>query len=118
MYRVICLKVAIIGSRAATGFDTERISEYLPENCTQIISGGAAGIDSAAERYARGHGIAFRKILPDYEQYGRRAPLIRDTQIVEESELVLAFWDFSSRGTSFTISECLRLGVPVRVIGL
>ena len=115
---MIYLKVAVVGSRGAAGFDIERIGEHLPADCTQIISGGAAGVDYAAERYARRHGIAFRKILPDYLQHGRRAPLIRDTQIVEESELVLAFWDFSSRGTSFTISECLRLGVPVRVIGL
>jgi len=112
------LKVAVIGSRGATGFDIERIGRHLPAGCTQIISGGAAGVDSAAECYAQKHGIAFRKILPDYVQHGRRAPLIRDTQIVEEAQFVLAFWDFSSRGTSFTINECLRLGVPVRVIGL
>ena len=112
------MKVAVIGSREAIGFDIEKIGEYLPAGCTQIISGGAAGVDSAAERYAHKHDIAFRKILPDYERHGRRAPLIRDTQIVRESELVLAFWNFSSRGTSFTINECLRLGVPVRIIGL
>ena len=112
------MKIAVIGSRGAAGFDIERIGKYLPRDCTQIISGGAPGVDSAAERYARKHGIAFRKILPDYVQHGRRAPLVRDTQIVREAELVLAFWDFSSRGTSFTINECLRLGVPVRVIGL
>jgi hypothetical protein len=112
------LKVAVIGSRNAEGFDINRIGEHLPEQCTQIISGGAAGVDSAAELYALEHGIAFRKILPDYGQHGRRAPIVRDTQIVREAELVLAFWDFRSRGTSFTISECIRLGVPVRIIGL
>ena len=112
------MRVAVIGSREAAGFNIERIGEYLPEDCTQIISGGAPGVDSAAESYAKKHGIAFRKILPDYVSHGRRAPLVRDTLIVEESELVLAFWDFSSRGTSFTINECLRLGVPVQIIGL
>ena len=115
---MVNLKVAVIGSREAAGFDIERIGKFLPVNCTQIISGGAVGVDSAAEYYAKKNGIAFRKILPDYERHGRHAPLIRDTQIVEESELVLAFWDFHSRGTSFTIGECIRLGVPVRIIDL
>jgi predicted Rossmann-fold nucleotide-binding protein len=96
----------------------ERIGRYLPEQCTQIISGGAAGVDSAAECYAHEHNIAFRKILPDYEQHGRRAPIVRDTHIVQAADMVLAFWDFHSRGTSFTISECIRLDVPVRIIAL
>ncbi|MCL2069023.1 MAG: DUF2493 domain-containing protein [Oscillospiraceae bacterium] len=112
------MKVAVIGSRNAENFDMNRIGEYLPEDCTLIISGGAPGVDTAAERYAHEHGIAFHKILPDYDSHGRRAPIVRDTQIVRESQLVLAFWDFRSRGTSFTISECIRLGVPVRVISI
>jgi len=81
-----------------------------------IISGGAIGVDTAAEKYAQGKGLAFRKILPDYKLFGKRAPLVRDTQIVKEADLVLAFWDMESRGTSFTISECIRLGVEVKII--
>jgi hypothetical protein len=112
------MKVAVVGSRKAQDFDFEKIGGHLPEDCCLLISGGAVGVDSAAEQYANAHGIAFRKILPDYQEHGRIAPLIRDTKIVKEADMVLAFWDYQSKGTSFTISECIRLGVPVRIIGL
>ena len=114
----IALVVAIVGSRGAKGFDREKIRQYLPENCTAIISGGAAGVDAQAELFARENAIPFRKILPDYGEFGKNAPLLRDTAIVRQADSVLAFWDFKSRGTSFTIAECIRLGVPVRIIGL
>ena len=110
------MKVAIIGTRDAAGFKSEQITEHLPKECSVIISGGAVGIDTAAEHYAKEHSIPFRKILPDYSMFGKRAPLVRDTQIVKEADLVLAFWDMKSRGTSFTIAECIRLGVAVQII--
>jgi len=112
------VKVAIIGTRNATNFNYKKIAEHLPQECSVIISGGAVGVDSAAEEYAQAYNIPFYKILPNYKLYGRNAPLVRDTQIVNEADLVLAFWDMKSRGTSFTIAECIRLGVEVRIIGI
>ena len=44
------MKVAIIGSR---NLHVENFEKYLPEDVTEIVSGGAKGIDSDAEKYAR-----------------------------------------------------------------
>ena len=112
------MKVAIIGSRECGGFDVDNILRYLPENCGSIISGGAKGIDSLAQSAARQLGINFECILPDYERNGKFAPLVRNEEIVRHADLVLAFWDFKSRGTAYTIVKCIEQGVPVRVIGL
>ena len=112
------MKVAVIGSRECGDFDIGIILRYLPENCSGIISGGAKGIDSLAQSVAKQLDINFECIPPDFEKNGRQAPLIRNDEIVRRADMVLAFWDFKSRGTAYTIVKCIELGVPVRVIGL
>lgn len=44
------MKVAIIGSRTLR---IENLGDYLPENVTEIISGGAVGVDTCAREYAK-----------------------------------------------------------------
>ena len=107
------MKVAVIGSRT---LHLEDLSNYLPPGTTEIVSGGAKGIDADAKRYARQHGIALTEFLPDYPQYGRGAPLKRNLQIIEYADMVLAIWDGKSRGTKFMIDHCKKKNVPLRVI--
>ncbi len=106
------MKVAVIGSR---GLAVNNLEEYIPENTTEIISGGAKGIDTCAREYALSHNIKLTEFLPEYERYGRGAPLKRNIAIVRSADIVLAFWDGSSRGTKFVIDKCGELGVNVRV---
>lgn len=106
------MKVAVIGSRGLTVND---LGKYLPEDTTEIISGGARGIDSCAREYALTHGIKLTEFLPEYEKYGRQAPLKRNITIIESADIVLAFWDGTSRGTRFVIDNCKKMGVRVDV---
>ena len=106
------MKVAVVGSRGLNVCDLEK---YLPENVTEIVSGGAKGIDACARRYAIAHDIKLTEFLPEYEKYGGRAPIERNISIIEYSDMVLAFWDGVSRGTKFVIDHCLLCGVPCRV---
>ena len=106
------MKVAVIGSRSITDFD---ISRYIPPDVTLIISGGAVGVDTLAEKYADKNGIEKLIIYPEYDIYGRSAPLVRDRLIVDRADLVIAFWDGESRGTEYTISYAKRRKVPCEV---
>ena len=106
------MKVAVIGSRGLTVSDFGR---YLPENTTEIVSGGAKGVDTSAREYALAHGIKLTEFLPEYTKYGRSAPLKRNITIIEYSDIVLAFWDGKSRCTKVVIDNCHRLSVEVRV---
>lgn len=106
------MKVAIIGSR---GITVNRLGDYLPPDVTEIISGGARGVDTCAAEYAHMHGIKLTEFLPQYEKYGRSAPLKRNLQIIEAADLVLAFWDGTSRGTKYVIDQCRRMAKPVKV---
>ena len=106
------MKVAVIGSRGLTVND---LGKYLPENTTEIVSGGAKGIDNCARNYALSHDLKLTEFLPEYSKYGRSAPLKRNLQIIEYADLVIAFWDGKSRGTKYVIDNCKKQGVQVDV---
>lgn len=106
------MKVAVIGSRGITSLD---LAPFMPEGVTTIVSGGARGVDSIAAAYAREHGLELVEFLPEYEKYGRGAPLRRNHQIIEAADLVLAFWDGQSRGTSYTVREACKARKNVRL---
>ena len=107
------MKIAVIGSRGANIHDLEK---YLPEDVTEIVSGGAKGIDTDARNYAVNIKIKLTEFLPDYKRYGRGAPLKRNIQIIEYADIVIAFWDGKSRGTKFVIDNCKKTNVPVKVV--
>ena len=110
---MILLKVAVVGSR---GLSVNNLGACLPENVTEIVSGGARGVDTSARQYAVAHGIKLTEFLPEYARYGRAAPIKRNLAIVEYADTVLAFWDGRSRGTKSVIDYCRQRGVPIQVI--
>jgi hypothetical protein len=107
------MKVAVIGSRTVQAVGLEN---YLPHDTTEILSGGAVGVDTCARVYAQAHGIPLTEYLPNYQRYGRAAPLKRNMDILGEADLVLAFWDGCSRGTKHVIENGKKLGIPLRII--
>ena len=106
------MKVGVIGSR---GLTVDNLEQYLPENTTEIVSGGAKGIDTCARKYAISHGIKLTEFLPEYRRYGRGAPLKRNLKIIEYADVVIAFWDRQSKGTKNVIENCKKLNVKVDV---
>ena len=109
------MKVAVIGSRR---IERLKLEQFLPEDICEIISGGARGVDTIAAEYARSHGIPFRVYPPDYNQYGRKAPLVRDRLIADECDVLFAFWDGKSSGTAYTVRYARQQGKPVRLFRL
>ena len=109
------MKVAVIGSRR---IERLKLEQFLPGDICEIISGGARGVDTLAAEYARSHGIPFRVYPPDYNQYGRKAPLVRDRLIADECDVLFAFWDGKSFGTAYTVRYARQQGKPVRLFRL
>lgn len=101
------MKAAVIGSRNLS-VDIDKylleVEERMCEKITLIISGGARGIDSLAEKYADMHNIPKLIFLPEYDKHGKSAPLIRNISIVNSCDMVIAFWDGVSGGTKFTVN--------------
>lgn len=106
------MKIAVVGSRSITSVPLENL---IPPQCTEIVSGGARGVDTYARLFAAAHGLKLTEFYPDYDRYGRAAPLKRNDLIVKHADMVLAFWDGESRGTLYTIRQCKNQGKPCRV---
>ena len=99
------MKIAVVRSRKITQIN---LSEYLDSSCTEIVSGGARGVDECARAYACENAIKLQLFLPEYVKYGRGAPILRNRSIVDYSDKVLIFWDGSSKGTKWVIDYCRR----------
>ena len=106
------LKTAIIGSRILIVTDFEK---YLPEGTTEIVTGGAKGIDSCAKKFAIKNKMKITEFLPEYDKYGRIAPLKRNDLIIDYSDMVIAFWDGKSKGTKYVINNCKRKNKPIKI---
>ncbi len=107
------MRLAIVGSRICKPID---ITSHLLVKPDVVVSGGARGVDRYAREYAIMNDIPLVEYLPDYKTYGRKAPLLRNLQIVDNCDSLIAFWDGKSRGTKFTIDYAAKKGVLYKVI--
>lgn len=109
------MKTAIIGSRNITDHDLLREAvKGLP--ITAIISGGAAGVDKMAERYAQENDLPMTVINANWAKHGKQAGMIRNAEIVKQAEQIIALWDGQSHGTAATIAMAKKAGKALKVI--
>ena len=106
------MKIAIVGSR---GIEVKNISDYISAE-DEIVSGGAKGVDSCAKEYARKNALKITEFLPEYDKYGRAAPIVRNKEIVNYADRVIAFWDGKSKGTLSVIEYAKKVGKECIVI--
>ena len=106
------MKIAIVGSRNVTVSD---IGKYISK-AQKIVSGGAVGVDRCAAEYAKENGIKLTELVPQYEQYGRAAPIVRNKEIVDYSDKIIAFWNGKSKGTLSVIKYAQKTGKPCEII--
>ena len=109
------MKILIAGSRSITSFD---LAPHVPEGVELVITGGAKGVDTLAEEFARERGIPTLTVKPAYERYGRAAPIRRDEEMVDMADAVLVIWDGVSRGSRHTAEYAKRKGKPVTVVSV
>ena len=110
------MKIGVVGSRDFD--DYKKLEKELNkiEGITEIVSGGAKGADTLAREFAEKNDIKLTEFKPDYEQYGRGAPIRRNKKIVEYSDQIIAFWDGESRGTKNTIDIAEKQDKPITII--
>lgn len=111
------MRVVVTGSRGWTklGPILHALSK-LPLD-TIIVHGGAKGADALAEDAAKQLGMTTEVHFAEWERLGRSAGPNRNEQMLDSKpDLVLAFWDGSSRGTKHCIEGARKRGLPVEVI--
>lgn len=119
MYRAL-----IVGSR---NFDDYELLEEIMDgrladkSSVEIVSGGARGADSLAERYAKERGYKLTVFPADWDKYGKSAGYIRNEEmhryIRESSErLCVAFWDGESKGTAHNFELSKKYNNPIDIV--
>lgn len=117
------IKIAIVGSRNFKNFDefTKKIDPVfnrLYEMVECIVSGGAMGTDSMAERYAKYSNINIIIHRPEWKKHGNSAGIIRNRTIIKNSDLILAFLLGTSKGTENSIKVARQLKKELLVFDL
>lgn len=115
-------RMAIVGSRGFTDWfrfqdEVDRIVDiFSSTGGVELVSGGARGPDKMAERYAKETGLHIRVFPADWDAHGKKAGMLRNKDIVDNSDVVIAFWDNKSKGTENTIKTALKQGKRVFTI--
>jgi len=114
-------RVIVAGGHDFT--DYEMLSAHLDKLLTfismkksiQVVCGGACGADSLGERYAKEHGYEVMYFPADWDRHGKTAGFKRNTQMAENADALVAFWDGNSRGTKHMIETAAAKGLAVRI---
>ena len=117
---IIMLKVIIAGGRDFADYDKLRdaCDEQLinAEEDIEIVSGGAKGVDTLGEQYAEEKGLEVKKFPADWKGYGRAAGIIRNSQMADYGDMLIAFWDGKSKGTKNMIETARKKQLQVSVV--
>lgn len=110
-------RIAVVGSREFKNYNQldAELKRRVGENDT-LVSGGAVGVDSMAQRWAKEHGKVIQIHYPNYARYARGATFQRNEQIVRNADLVIAFYQYGrvkQGGTANTAGWAEKLGVDL-----
>ena len=99
----------------------ETLDAILEKENTVIVSGGAKGADTLAEKYAADNGIEIKVFPAEWSKYGRSAGPIRNKKMLDfisgsGNPLVVAFWDGKSRGTKNTIGTARKMKIATLIV--
>lgn len=110
------MRTIIAGSRGFTNIKDVRDavikSGFL---ITMVLSGTAKGVDRLGEQWAAENFILVEKHPAHWNLYGNAAGPIRNTEMAEAAEALVAVWDGRSRGTQHMIAVARKKGLKVYV---
>ena len=111
------MKVIIAGGR---DFDNYEMLSDTMKNLNIIVSevvcGGANGADLLGKEWAERNGIPVKMFPADWDQYGKSAGFIRNHDMAEYADFLVAFWDGESRGTKNMIDTMRQLKKHGKVV--
>ena len=110
------MKMAIVGSRTFSRLDKVRQFVSHLDGDVVVVSGGARGVDRVAEDAASACGLRTIILRPDWKAYGKQAGFVRNREIVNHADELVAFWDGYSRGTEHSIKLARQKKIPVLII--
>ena len=110
------MKVIIAGSRNITNklLVTKAITES-GFNITEVVSGCARGVDRLGESVAKDNGIPIRQFPANWELYGKSAGAIRNKDMANYADALIAIWDGKSPGTKNMLNIAKKKGLQIHI---
>jgi len=113
------MKIIIAGSRSFN--DKKTIFDFINKSkfdITEVVSGGAKGVDKIGEEWAKEHNIPVKIFLPHYSLDTKdvAAPLVRNTDMGRYADGLIAIWLNKSHGTEHMIRTMRKAGKPVEIL--
>lgn len=114
----------VAGSRTITDYNyIKETLDYFLQNKTEItiVSGGARGVDSLAERYAKERNYGLKIFPANWDKYGKQAGYIRNDEMHKyisqfSDRGIVAFWDGKSKGTAHNFGLATKYDTPIKIV--
>ena len=102
------MKIIIAGSRNFNNYNflENKVNELIKNkkiDITEIVSGKAKGADFLGEKYASLNNISIKVFPADWNLYGKKAGFLRNQEMGNYADILIAFWDGNSKGTKHMI---------------
>ena len=112
------MKVIIAGGRDFD--DYKRLCsycDYLLQNKddVEIVSGTAKGADKLGEKYAKERDFSIKRFPADWGTHGNRAGYLRNEEMADYGDALIAFWDGQSKGTQHMINIADKKSLELRI---
>jgi hypothetical protein len=110
------MRIIIAGSRGITDYSVVHeaiIQSGWLADITHIVSGCALGVDKLGERFADNYDITVIKSPADWKKHKKAAGYIRNQEMAQNADALIAVWDGKSKGTMNMIEIMQAMDLPV-----
>lgn len=105
------MKVIVAGGRDFNNYELlHKTMVGLSMKVDEVVCGCARGADTLGEQWAKEHNIPVVHFEPNWDLYGNSAGFIRNAEMAEYADFLVAFWDLKSKGTEHMIETMKRKG--------
>jgi len=110
------MKTIIAGSRNITDpIILDVALEKVSWPITEIVSGGARGVDELGEGWASATRRPYKVFLAEWDKFGKSAGYRRNVEMAKYADALIAIWDGKSKGTKHMIDIAKEKGLVVYV---
>lgn len=110
------MKTIIAGTRHIIDYEfLKKVVFCSGFEISEVVSGGAPGVDKMGERWAEEFGVPVKLFEADWVNHLKAAGPIRNQKMADYAEALIAIWDGKSRGTADMIRKATAVGLHVYV---
>ena len=111
------MKVIVAGSRNLKCKDLIfKKLDVMKDKIDEVVCGEATGVDTIGKEWAIKNEITVKSFPAEWDTYGKMAGIIRNMDMGDYADYLIAFWDGESRGTKNMFTYMQQIGKHGEVI--